>query len=71
MSKTVLIQAIHRELKLAVTDDNRIGKIITWLDGDGEETDELSKAVGAVIKLGEKEYTPIFLDDYPEDNLPH
>jgi len=60
-----VIAAIHRGLRLAMTEDDRVGEIVNLIDSNGDETNDLCEAVSAVVRLSDAEWVPIVLADYP------
>jgi hypothetical protein len=60
------IVAINRQKLLALTSDNRVGKITQMFDRDGDETSVTADAIAAVICLSPLEWYTIVMVDFPE-----
>lgn len=58
------IAAINREDLIAITDDGIVGTITNLFDANGDDTDDISEAVSAVVRISDDEWFVVALADY-------
>lgn len=67
MGEAVNVLAVNRCELLAITDTALIGSIETWLDDEGDETDDPSAAVVAIVRWPDGTWSPVDLRDFDGD----
>ena len=58
------IVAINKKNKLAITDCNIACGVQTWIDSEGEETDDVDAAVCAVVPLPNGQWASVDLRNF-------
>ena len=65
----VFVLAVNYTAGLAMTDDGVIGRIDTYLDFEGDETDEMDLARVAIVEWPDETWTPLDMSEFQERRL--
>jgi hypothetical protein len=62
----MIVEAVNVSTRLALCSGGGLGDICSFLDADGDETDEAENAVVAIVHWRDGGYSPVVLSDFEQ-----